>query len=593
MEPAISDKDNVTAFSLDAIFENEEQTNAAEYENKVDVTESLQDVLEFIDIIQPSPGLEVDEEAEKSDVMEESDANYPDMNVADKTITAITDINIDDDDDNNQSDSHKHNKKENSEGATESPIIVKMKDYATRIFNEDVLKSISLANWELNPRTLYIALKCNYEIRVSPSGNRIYDPTKGVFRLYDKSALRPFIKKHINVFKRDKKLVEATAYELESEAPDTEDNDWDSDEGGANVQNGYYLIDKQAIVPHNPAFLSTIQLPFKYIPSCTLLDAPYFNKCLIHSFGDDNETREFVLDFMAIAISNVRGSRIKGIVILCGPGNTGKTLFRQLLIALLGRERSANISISRLNQKFGSSALFGTRIAGEGDVSVATKADFSNLKNLTGGDDSMMEFKFKNISMINYRGVFLFVANELPVIIGDKGDAVFDRLYIVPYENVVKAEERNTDYLNLLLAEKDVIGSFLLDRLKKITARGYILIPSQKMLEKRKKYQNASNSLIGFINECCIVKNNGLTRTSYFNRIYEYWCKSKKISVELLGTRKDILKNTYGVTAHKSNGHDYFNLTVRFEKITELCDMFSTLKEIVNEMSGNKKGKRG
>ena len=378
--------------------------------------------------------------------------------------------------------------KEEAEPAADKTLVSRIKDemkkYRAIAGEKGIHNAISLAGWDkIDQFNLFIAITCKYFIRKSAAGVKIYNEKTGIYENYNKATLRSFVKQHIPLSLRNKKLINATAEEIEAEVQNMDDDLWDTDESGVNVRNGYYHIDGKKLVPHDPKYLSTKQLPFEYIPNKRLEDAQNFYSYLEHSWGADLETRDFILDFMALTISNIRGSRIKGILMLFGPGDSGKTIARELLIALVGRDRSTSIGMARLSQKFGSWALLNARIVGEGDVSGSEAIDFSNFKNYTGNDESMVEGKFKNISKIKFRGLFLFIMNALPPIKGDKGDAVFSRLYIVPFKNIVPPENRNSDFLKLLLEEKDIIGSVLLDRLKNIVACGCKLTPSENMLK--------------------------------------------------------------------------------------------------------------
>lgn len=128
--------------------------------------------------------------------------------------------------------------------------------------------------------------------------------------------------------------------------------------------------------------------------------------------------------------------------------------------------------------------------------------------------------------------------------------------------------------------------------------RGYKLEPSEKMLQARINYQNANDSLKGFVEECCELHPASRTKTSHFNRLYEFWCKSQKYNVEKLGSRRPSLMKHFGIKPIKTDGgHECFPLTIKNDKIRELVDMFSSLKQIEQELFGNQnkgdKGKKG
>jgi putative DNA primase/helicase len=426
---------------------------------------------------------------------------------------------------------------------------------------------------KIDPQQLFALIRYTQTLCITSAG--VYAYENGKYNLLDKRGLRAKIKSYVPLMQRDRELVEDVAYEFNTEEPDIDGDEWDSDENIVNCENGIYIIDEKALTLHSPEHLSRIQLPVNYIPDCTIEDAKTFEKMLIDYFDDDFETRDFVLDVMAVVLSNIRGSRLKGIIFLCGESHTGKTQVRQLLINLIDKKNSATIDIKRLNQQFGTSALDGARLAGHGDVPTLTEADFSNLKNLTGNDDSTLEFKYKNIGSFNFRGVFLFNANAMPPIKGDRSRAVYERLHIVPMNRVIPPEKRDTGFLDRLLAEKDIIASILMDRLKGIVDRGYHLKPSKSMLAARMEYEDSNNSVLGFVRECCVM-DNGKTKCSRFHELYAKWCKLNRYRTEKLRDIKHILQTTYGIEARKSIGHDHYDLSIRPEKSSEIFDVYES-----------------
>jgi putative DNA primase/helicase len=427
----------------------------------------------------------------------------------------------------------------------------------------------------VNPQQLFALIRYTQPILVTEKG--VYDYVGGVYKLLDKRGQRAKIKDYVPVLIRNKLLIEDVVYELNSEPPDISEDEWDTDENIVNCLNGIYNIAQKTISSHSPEHLSRIQLPINYIPQRKLENAPTFAKMLKDYYGNDFITKDFVLDVMAVVLSNIRGSRLKGIIFLCGESNTGKSQVRQLLIHLIGKERSASIDIKRLNQQFGTSALEAARLAGHGDVPTLTEADFSNLKNLTGGDDSTLEYKYKNIGSLNFRGVFWFNANAMPPIKGDRSRAVYERLYIVPMNRVIPLEEQDNGFLDLLLAEKDVIASILMDRLKNIAERGYRVIPSETMLAARVAYEDSNNSLLGFVRECCIL-NDGKERCSRFHELYAKWCKLNRYRTEKLHDVRQILLKEYGIGDRKSNGYDWYDLSIRPEKSAEINNLYESYK---------------
>ena len=428
----------------------------------------------------------------------------------------------------------------------------------------------------IDPQKLFAFIRHTQMIKVSERGVHIFED--GRWQVLDKRRLLAKIKDYVPVSLRNKDIILDVLFEFNSEAPDIQEDEWDSQEIIVNCQNGIYHVGSKALLPHSPEYLSRNQLKFNYISECKIEDTSVFSKMLEDYFDEDLDTRDFVLDAMAYILSNFRGSRIKGIIFLCGESGSGKTQIRQLLISLLGRELSATVDIKRMGQQFGTSVLDGCRLAGHGDVSAIAEADFSILKTLTGSDDAPFERKYKNLSTINFRGVFLYVANSMPPVKGDRGRAVYDRLYVVPMNRVIPPNQRDTGFLDKLLTEKDLIGSILLDRLNDIAKRGYTLIPSSAMLEARKAYEESNNSILKFVQECCILFD-GKTKCSRFHEIYSKWCKLNRFRTERLSDLKNLLLSEFGIGGKKTDGgYDWYDLSIRPEKSAEIIELYESYR---------------
>ena len=82
-----------------------------------------------------------------------------------------------------------------------------------------------------------------------------------------------------------------------------------------------------------------------------------------------------VCQFLAVAISNIRGSRLKKAMVLYGDGDTGKSKIIELLQYILGKDNFAVCDIADLEQRFRTSTLFAKRLAGNADMSFAKISD--------------------------------------------------------------------------------------------------------------------------------------------------------------------------------------------------------------------------
>lgn len=135
---------------------------------------------------------------------------------------------------------------------------------------------------------------------------------------------------------------------------------------------------------HSPEFLSTIQIPCNYIADLSLANAPTTMKFLNDITGRNVEDITTILEVIGLIISNIYCWRTKKMLIIVGPGNTGKSVLRELVMYLVGVENTFTLDIGQLHSQFGSAGIYGKRLIGSGDMKVSRLPEMDKIKELTG-----------------------------------------------------------------------------------------------------------------------------------------------------------------------------------------------------------------
>lgn len=388
----------------------------------------------------------------------------------------------------------------------------------------------------------------------------IYIYYEGYYKQTSWNELNWFIKQLMPPELRTSRNVEDVIYELKTEQSVSMD-EFDSDENIVNFNNGIYHFDTNELTPHSPEILSSIRIPCNYNGSLTLeRDAPVFYNFLGSLTSGDCVDQAFLLEFIGAIVSNVPGYRFKKCLILVGPGNTGKSVLRQLVISIIGPDNCQTLDICKLNDRFSTSQLYGKRLAGSGDMSTMRVQEMSTLKNLSGGDDVNAEFKGKDAFSYRFNGLLWFCCNDLPAFGGDRGRHVYERFNIVLCNNVITPDKRDSRLLQKLLAEKDAIVSVALRYFAEAVKRGYKFSESETMSLTRDEYADRNNSLVIFVKEGCSME--GKTKRSEFRRVYHEWCKLEGMYPEQTRNIDAVLKENFGIVPVKS-GEYYYNLTIK------------------------------
>lgn len=422
----------------------------------------------------------------------------------------------------------------------------------------------------ISPR-LAMYLTQTYHIINNYGKLAIYE--NGYYKAQSDTEMKSFIKAFMPTAYRKKRDWEDVLEELKTELPVSE-NQLDVDENIINVRNGIILLDSGELVPHDPKYLSTIQLNANYVPDAAIENARVTNRYLdslcttqyaMETSDVDNDTKNLLLEFAGAVFSCVKGSRYKKCMMLYGPPNSGKTQYRQLLINILGKNNVLALDLYRMQNSFGTGQIEGKRLVGSGDLPKATLPEMSVLKNLTGGDEVMIEAKYQDLRSGEFRGFLLYCANDLPHF-GGNGEAIYNRFMIIPCTNVIPVENQDSQLLDKMMRERDIFVSVAIDRFRETIKRGYKFSESDAVLAEREHYRAFNDSLTSFVTEHCIPHGKRMKRST-FHIVYRAWCRENSYYMVPRNSIAKKLHDMYGIEAVKINGEFYIDIEIDYSTL--------------------------
>ena len=325
----------------------------------------------------------------------------------------------------------------------------------------------------------------------------------GVYQIYSddmfKGAIKAFVTEYDPMLLKMGTIDEAFR-QLTTDLNYIPQTDLNADENLINFQNGLLDIGTMRIRPHDPAVLSTIQIPCNWtgVPSPT----PVFDSYLYTLTGGNDQTQALLMEFTGAALSNVPGHRMKKALFLQGPGDTGKSQLKRLVEKLLGFGNYTGIDMAQMEARFGTSSIYGKRLAGSSDMSFMTVSELKVFKRATGGDTLFAEFKGQDSFEFVYSGLLWFCMNELPKFGGDDGTWVFDRIIPVHCPNVIPLESRDSKLLDKMYAERTGIVYKAITAFRAVIERGYRFTETQEMVDARKDYRIDNNTALEFFQTC-------------------------------------------------------------------------------------------
>jgi putative DNA primase/helicase len=197
-----------------------------------------------------------------------------------------------------------------------------------------------------------------------------------------------------------------------------------------NVANGLLEFSTRRLLAHDPAYLTSVQLPVSYDPVAT---CPNTERFIRDVFPADAVQAGVAWQ---IAADLVRPDRSRQKSILCtGEGANGKSTYLAALLAFLGRHNVASVSLHRLEaDRFSAARLVGKLANICPDLPSEHLAGTSVFKAVTGGDPITAEYKFRDgFDFVPFCRL-VFSANHLPQS-KDGSHAFFRRWLVIPFDH--------------------------------------------------------------------------------------------------------------------------------------------------------------
>ena len=265
-----------------------------------------------------------------------------------------------------------------------------------------------------------------------------------------------------------------------------------------NLQNGTFEISstKQVLRNFDSNDFLTHQLPFEYNPKAT---APMFKKYL-NEVLSDKEKQQALAEFCGYVFINSSVLKLEKMLILYGTGANGKSVFFEIISALLGSENISNYSLQSLTDEKGySRAKIGNKLVNYASE-INGKLETDIFKQMASGEPIEARLPYGEPFIINDYAKLIFNCNELPKNV-EHTNAYFRRFMIIEFDQTIP-EERQDRQLPNKIVENELAGVFnwILSGLDSVLAnKGFSKCDAVD--DARINYQKQSDSVLLFIEE--------------------------------------------------------------------------------------------
>lgn len=267
-----------------------------------------------------------------------------------------------------------------------------------------------------------------------------------------------------------------------------------------NLKNGTFQITPEGMKlrPFDRSDFITYQLPFSYDPNAT---APIFQQYL-NRVLPDKERQNVLAEFLGYVFIRNGSSSLKEekALILYGTGANGKSVFFELVNALLGIENVSSYSLQSLTDTTGYfRAMIANKLVNYASE-INGKLEASIFKQLVSGEPVDARLPYGNPMLIRHYAKLIFNCNELPKEV-EHSNAYFRRFLIIPFDVTIPEHEQDKQ-LHTRIIEGELSGVFnwVLEGLKRLlTQKRFSDCDAAKRAVEH--YKSQSDSVSMFLDE--------------------------------------------------------------------------------------------
>jgi len=346
-----------------------------------------------------------------------------------------------------------------------------------------------------------------------------------------------------------------------------------------NLKNGVLNVKTKELSPHSPEFDFRYVLPFEFDGAA---DCPNWEKFLSEVFMQDQELVDLASEIFGYAVLGGEPFLHKCFM-LYGIGRNGKSVFLEVLRAILGEKNCSNKPIETLSEKFSRSSLVGKLANISGETS-KREIESSIFKLIVAGETIDASYKGKDEFDFRPQCRMFFSGNFFPTF-KDSSAGMNDRLVLIPFNRYFTEEERDTGLLGRVLTELPGVFNWALVGLERLLKRGRL--PRVKSIDElQDEYQVASCSVYGFMVSRCETlpeSHYHWRKISDFYKPYLEYCVEQNIQPKS--------KISFGITLTSYLLKQFGNFAIRKNRLrfneTNRLGILGELKAVLSTNSVN------
>ena len=397
---------------------------------------------------------------------------------------------------------------------------------------------------------------------------------QGQVMLYAKQAIRSFhddlqyindLEERKEVFKharkseslpRMKAMIEVAQHMLSVHVDELDRDPW-----LLNMQNGVLDLKTGQLLPHDSARFMTKLAPLVYDPAAK---CPRFEKFMNDVFDGNQNIIQFMQRLFGYSLTGDTSEQMMSFA-WGSMGSNGKSTMVTLLLNMLGdygeTTQSETFTLKR-NEGIPNdiARLRGARFVMISELKAGTKLNEALINQITGQDKLTARFLRQEFFSFMPAFKLMILTNHKPVLTGDD-PALWRRIALIPFLQRFTGDRKDKTLPEKLQKEWSGILNWCIKGCLDWQQEG--LNPPDEVVQATKEYQNESDVITNWLEDCCLVKPHLQTKSGQLFRNFEDWCEENgernylsrnKFSQKLVEKGFDLRKSTLGVRIIKGIG---------------------------------------
>ncbi|MCE7064023.1 phage/plasmid primase, P4 family [Dyadobacter sp. CY326] len=218
-----------------------------------------------------------------------------------------------------------------------------------------------------------------------------------------------------------------------------------------NLKNGTFEISpkRNLLRQFNRADFITYQLPFDYDPDAK---APQFAKYLDHVLPD-KERQLILAEYLGYIFIQPSTLKLEKVLLLYGTGANGKSVFFEVVTALLGSKNVSNFTLPSLTNDNGYYRAKISNMLLNYVTEINGKLEAAMFKQLASGEPVEARLPYGEPFTVDKYAKLMFNCNELPRDV-EQTNAFFRRFLIVPFDVTIPESEQDRELPSKIIANE-------------------------------------------------------------------------------------------------------------------------------------------